>query len=505
MITRRDALASLAAAPLAAAPLTAQAPRRKPNLLFVIADDHAGYVLGCQGNKLAETPTLDALAAQGTRFSRHFCNQPVCTPSRQSLLTGQMPSAAGVTTLSTPLDPSKPTIAKQLKSAGYRTGVFGKMHFNQPGRPGLHGFDVCMTEDVINGEWRKLTPQRPVPEDIRTKPQWRPFRDPARIWLNAEKLPFPRYEAGMRSASTVQHACDYMEQNKDNPFALWVSFQEPHSPYDFPIEDAGHFDPSRFVAPRIGPEDAWQIPIIFRDLSPAERQGIAAAYYTSVRYLDRNIGRVLAKLRQLNLEDDTLVVYLADHGYCLGQHGRFEKHCGYDPAMHVPLIIRYPGRVRQGVVNDMTEHIDVAPTILDLLGADPMPVQHGRSLRPYLEAREIAPRDHIFSQYLENEEVFLRTGRWKYIYCSGRRKRTDGYLIDNPTPGRYQRLYDLKADPGEFTDIAPRNPKVVTQLQDLILKRYRATHPDAANEAKTSTREEAMEFYIRPRDAKPSA
>ena len=499
MISRRAALGSLAATTL-----TAQTARsaRKPNLLFLIADDHAGYVLNCNGNTFAETPNLDSLAAHGTRFAHHFCNQPVCTPSRQSLLTGQMPSAAGVTVLTTPLANDKPTLARQLKSAGYRTAVMGKMHFNQPGRPGLHGFDVCMTEDVITREWQKRTPTRPVPPDIRTKPRWQPFRDPARIWLNAESLPYPRYEADMRSTFLARQACDYLEENKNNQFALWVSFQEPHSPYDFPIEDFAYYDRNRFTVPRVGPEDAWQVPIIFRDLSPEERQGIAASYYTSVRYLDRNLGIVLNKLKQLNLEEDTLVVYLADHGYCLGQHGRFEKHCGYDPAMHVPLIIRYPGRVRKGAVTDMTEHIDVAPTILDLLGVDPLPVQHGRSLRPYLEAKSIKGRDHIFSQYLENEEVFLRTDRWKYIYCSGRRKRTDGYLIDNPTPGRYQRLYDLKSDPGEFTDVAARNTKVVAQLQDLILKRYRSTHPDAAAEPQRSTREEAMEFYIRPRDAK---
>ena len=501
MITRRAAMSSLAAGSLAAQP---RREGRKPNLLFLIADDHAGYVLGCQGNRMAETPHLDELAAQGTRFSRHFCNQPVCTPSRQSLLTGQMPSSAGVTVLQTPLGEDKPTLAKQLKSAGYQTAVIGKMHFNRPGRPGLHGFDMCMTEDVLNRAWQQRKPARTVPESTRTKPPWKPFRDPARIWLNAESLPYPRYEADMRSVYQTQQACDYLEQNRDKQFALWVSFQEPHSPYDFPVEDTGHFDPKRFQAPRIGPEDAWQIPIIFRGLSVEERQGIAASYYTSVRYLDRNVGRVVAKLRELNLEEDTLVVYLADHGYCLGQHGRFEKHCGYDPAMHVPLIIRFPGRARQGVVRDMTEHIDVTPTILDLLGVEAMPVMHGRSLRPYLEARRIAARDHVVSQYLENEEAFARTERWKYIYCSGRRKRSDGYLIDNPTPGRYQRLYDLKADAGEFTDAASRNPKVVRQMQDLILKRYRATHPEAGAEPPGASREDVLDFYIRPRDARPA-
>ena len=105
-------------------------------------------------------------------------------------------------------------------------------------------------------------------------------------------------------------------------------------------------------------------------------------------FLDRNIGRVLAGCRRLKLEDDTFVVYMADHGYDLGHHGRFEKHCGYDQAMRVPLIMRYPGRVRRGVVNAFTEHVDVSATIVDVMSVDPLPVQHGQSLRPYLEGTQ---------------------------------------------------------------------------------------------------------------------
>lgn len=492
MISRRAAVAALAA------PLAGQ--KKRPNFLFLIADDHAGYVMGCAGNKLAETPNLDALAAQGTRFAKHYCNQPVCTPSRQSLLTGQMPSAAGVTVLRTPLSESKPTLAKQFQKAGYKTAVMGKMHFNTPGRPGLHGFEHCLTEDLLNRQWQQRPVKRPVPADVRVKPAWRPFRDSARVWLNAEKLPYPRYDEEMRGTVQARLACQFLDENKDKPFALWVSFQEPHSPYDFPVEDSARFSPKRFPVPRVGPEDAWQVPLIFRNLMDEEKQGIAASYYTSVRFLDKNLGLVLNRIRELGLEENTVVVYLADHGYSLGQHGRFEKHCGYDPAMHVPLIVRWPGHVRSGVVNELTEHIDVAPTILDLMGLDALPVQHGSSLRGYLEGKKTQPRGHVFSQYLENEEVFLRTDRWKYVFCSGKRKRTDGYETDQPTPGRYQRLYDLKADPGEFVDVAAKNSKVVSEMQDLILKRYRATHPEADREPARASKEEAMEYYVRPRD-----
>ncbi len=496
MISRRTVLGGAVSFP---AILRAQ--RRKPNFLFIIADDHAGYVLGCDGNRLARTPNLDALAAQGVRFSRHYCNSPVCTPSRQSFFTGQLPHSAGVTRLPTPLAEDKPTLAKQFLKAGYITAVFGKMHFIRPGVPGMHGLEIACTEDVLTRQWQDQVKPRPVPPEIRTKPPWKPLKDPARIWLNAGKLPYPRYDADMRASFQVRLAEHFLETHKDTPFALWVSFLEPHSPYDFPIEYRDKYSPSEFRVPDVGPEDDWQIPLIFRDLTPEDRRGIIAAYYTSVEFLDRNIGLVLGKLRELNLENDTLVVYTADHGYDLGQHGRFEKHCGYDPALRVPLILRHPGRFRPGVVDAMTEHVDLTSTIRDVMELDPLPVEHGRSLRPYLERRAVESRAHIFSEYLENEEAYIRTDRWKYIYCSGRRARRDGYVVIDPTPGRYKILFDLQGDPGEFHNVAKQHPEVVEQLEQLMLQRFQGTHPDAHNEPRSLTSQEALDWYLRPRDA----
>ena len=219
-------------------------------------------------------------------------------------------------------------------------------------------------------------------------------------------------------------------------------------------------------------------------------------------FLDWNVGRVLNALRRRNLDENTYVVYMADHGYDLGHHGRFEKHCGYDPAMRVPLLMRWPGRIRKGVAGDLTEHVDVTATITDMMQIDPLPVSHGQSLRPYLETgRSSAPRDHIFSEYLENEEAYIRTPEWKHILCSGKRKRTDGYEVANPTPGRYRRLYHLTTDPDEMTDVAAKNANVVDRLESLMLERFRATHPERDAEPQRLSRAEAIEFYLRPRDA----
>lgn len=495
-LTRRSILSGMPALAWRGA-----AQRTRPNLLYLIADDHAAYVMGADGNPRAQTPDLDRLASEGTRFARHFCNSPVCTPSRQSFLTGQLPHAVGVTRLPTPLAEDKPTVAKQLRAAGYKTAVFGKMHFNRPSHPGMHGFEFLMTENDVVKAWSASVNPKAPPGELKGKPQWRPFQDPARIWLNAEKLPFPRYYEDMKGAFIARQAARFLADHRDTPFALWVSFHEPHSPFDFPVEDRARYAASSFTPPRIGPDDAWQIPLVFRDLTDADKRGIIASYYTSAYFLDRNIGVVLAQLRALGLERNTLVVYHSDHGYDLGHHGRFEKHCGYDQAMRVPLLMRLPGRIQPSVVRDLTEHVDVPATILDVLSADPLPDQHGRSLRQYLEGRRVtAPRDYIFSEYLENEEAYIRTGWYKFIFCSGKRAREDGYKTENPMPGRYMRLFDLKEDPGEFTDVSRENPAVVARLKGLLLDRFRSTHRAVANEPKGLSIEEAIEFYLRPRD-----
>jgi len=495
MISRRTLLGSIGAAAVS------RAQRRKQSFLFIIADDHAGYVLGADGNRQARTPNLDALAAEGVRFARHHSNAPVCTPSRQSFFTGQLPHAAGVTRLPTPLADGKATLAQQFRKAGYTTAAFGKMHFNRPGLSGMHGLEIACTEDVLTREWQQQVKPRPVPPDVRMKPPWKPFKDPARIWLNADKLPYPRFEADMRAAFQVGLAEQFLEDHRDKPFALWTSFLEPHSPYDFPIEYRGNYAPGEFRVPELGPEDDWQVPLIFRDLTPADKQGIIASYYTSVEFLDRNIGQVLRKLRELNLDENTFVVYTADHGYDLGQHGRFEKHCGYDPALRVPLLMRYPRRMKPGVVTDLTEHVDLTATIRDLMELEALPAEHGRTLRPYLEGARIEPREHIFSEYLENEEAYIRTDRWKFIYCSGKRARRDGYVVIDPTPGPYRILFDLLADPGEFHNVAGEHPEAVERLETVMLARFRETHPDAHGEPRGLSREQTLDYYLRPRDA----
>lgn len=498
-ISRRTFLDVLVAAPF----VWAAKRDRRPNLLFLIADDHAGHVLGSDGNRLAPTPNLDRLAAESVRFARNFCNSPVCTPSRQSILTGLLPHSAGVTVLQTALSAEKPTIARRLHGAGYKTAAIGKMHWNRPPEAGLHGFELALADRAAYELHQNSVKPKPAPPEIRTKPPWRPFKDPARVWLNAEKLPFPRLDDDMRGTFVARRGIEFLTEHRNHPFCLWLSFNEPHSPFDFPVEDRDALDPAAFPVPRVGPEDPPQIPLIFRDLTDADKRGIIAAYYTSVRFLDRNVGRVLEALKRLNLEENTLVMYTGDNGYMLGHHGRFEKHCCYDPAMRTPLMIRHPAAFRGGrVIRALTQLVDIAPTLFELLGVEPLPVMHGRSLVPLLKGKTASHRDVVFTEYLENEEAAVRTAEWKFIFCSGNRERKDGYKTDNPTPGRYKRLYNLKDDPEEMTNLAGKKEyaPVVEKLQRALLDRFLGTHPEAAQLPKGLSEEEKIEWFLRPRD-----
>ena len=478
---------------------------RKTNLLFLMADDHAGYAMGVDGNPLARTPNLDRLAAQSVRFTRNYCNSPVCTPSRQSMLTGQLPHAAGVTVLRTALSPEKPTVAKQLRAAGYSTGVIGKMHWNRPAEEGLHGFEWAKADQAAYDWHREETKNpRPVPPDVPAKPPWRPFRDPARIWLNADKFPDPGYEEDLRGTFLAGRAAEFLREHRNHPFALWVSFNEPHSPFNFPVEDRERFDPAAFAIPPVGRDDEPLMPLIFRELSAADKRGINAAYYTSVEYLDRNLGRVLRALSDAGLDENTLVVYTADHGYCLGHHGRFEKHSLYEEPTRTPLLFRFPRRLAAGrTIAAMTETVDIPKTILELLEVAPLAVDHGRSLAPLLTGKSATHRAVVFFEYLENEEAAVKTEEWKLIYCSGKRHRQDGYETHDPTPGRYMRLYNLRDDPKELSNLAgrPGHENRTETLQRYLLTRFLTTHPEASRLPIDLSIDAKLDWFLRPRDA----
>ncbi len=495
------ALVGAALAPHAAV----AAPPRRPNVLLIVADDHAAYACGAYGNKQVRTPNIDRLAASGMRFDQAFCNSPVCTASRQSFLTGRYPRTLGVTQLRTALPATENTLAKMLKQGGYATAAIGKMHFNSNLK---HGFDVRL--DTPDHRRRlKEKGAKPLPPGVAVLPPWRPFKDPARVWLNADCLPYGAVDADMAGTWFAEQAVRYLQENKDRPFFLVVGFTEPHSPFHFPVEFRGRHKPESITVPKLGPEDDGQIPAVFRGLSERDTQGITAAYYTSVEFLDRNVGVVLDALRKLGLEEDTLIIYLGDHGYLLGHHGRFEKHCLFFEAVRAPLIIHAPRRdkrrpLRGRGTDALVEFIDIAPTVLTYCG-QPIPATvQGWSLEPLLEGAAVLHRDEVFVEYAENEEAMVRTHRWHFIYGTGKRQRQDGYHTGKPLPGRTVRLYDGMEDPGQATNLAgrPEYAEVVAELTRLLAEHLRRTAREPDLVPRRGGVHAVLEFCLQPRDVK---
>jgi choline-sulfatase len=475
-------------------------PPSRLNVLWICADDHAAYVLGAYGNHRVHTPNLDRLASMGMRFDRAFCNSPLCTASRDSFITGRYPRTIGVTQVGTPLPAGERTLAHELRAAGYDTAAIGKMHFNSTQ---TYGFDTRVDLGLYDLEIEKRG-KRPIPQNVECQGPWNPFVDPARVWLNAANRPYAAVDADMGATYFVDQAAHFLAEQRRKPFFLMVSLYEPHSPFYFPVEDRGRFDPATFPVPEVGPEDEGQIPAVFRELKPDEKQGIAAAYYTSVEFLDREVGRLLAALESSGHAQNTLVIYTADHGYLLGQHGRFEKHCSYEEAIRAPLLIRCPGPKRVGgTTTALVELVDLFPTVLDLCGVKiPANVQ-GKSLTPLLTGQATRHRTEIFVEYAPNDEAAVRDERWKLVFERGQRHRADGYDPELPLLGRTIRLYDLQADPAEMHNVAglPENASRVRHMLGLLADHLQATAREPRLVPKTVDPMEILDFCVQPRDA----
>jgi len=422
--------------------------RKRPNLLLILTDDQSAFTLGLAGNQRGATPNIDRLARQGVSFNHAYCNAPVCTPSRQSLITGKLPHAVGVTRLETPLPENARTLGHWLGANGYRTAAIGKMHFNGSSR---HGFETR----IDNEDWLAHLEQKP-PEGGNHQRPWRPFLDPPSVWLNAQCLDAGLPLESMESTYFVDQAIEYMSRESEKPFALVVSFYDPHAPFRFPREWLGRFRPREFSVPPISQKDRREQPKVFQSLTDDDFLGIQAAYYTSVSFVDHQIGRLIKSLDDQGLSSQTLVVFLSDNGYLLGQHGRVEKHCFYEPAVCVPLVVRWLGHLPSGKqIESLVELVDLFPTVCHLLGTPSPSTLHGIDLVPIIQGTPgVSAREAVFSEYLENEEAMIRTSRYKLIVGTGRRQRKDHMQPADPPSGPYQRLFDLERDPDETTDLS---------------------------------------------------
>ncbi len=503
-VARRVAALAIVVTSLCAAVVQAGDVPRRPNVLVICADDHAAYMTGAYGNAQVRTPHLDQLARAGLRFDAAYCNSPVCTASRQSFLTGRYPRSIGVTRLQTALPESELTLADVLGGAGYRTASIGKMHFNSPLE---HGF-ALRVDHAEYRQWLRGLPEELLPAGVEVQPAWKPFRDPARIWLNSRCLPVGQSDARMDGSYFAEQAGQYLRQPSQQPYFLMVSFYQPHSPFQFPLEYAARHSADEFRVPRLGPDDARQVPAVFRDLTDAEKQGIAAAYATSVEFLDACVGRVLGALEASGHADDTLVVYLGDHGYLLGHHGRFEKHCSYEQAVRVPLLMRWPGRTQPASTTDaMVELVDLSPTLCAACPVAAPEAMQGRSLLPLIAGQTNRHRDHVVVEYAQNDEVMIRDARWKLGYERGAQRRTDGYDTGLPLERHWLRLFDLQSDPDELHDVAHQaaHGEVIARLRDTLLAHLTSTARQPELVPQGADPLTVLDFCVQSRDVGPPA
>lgn len=467
------------------------------NVIFILGDDHRAEAIGAYGNKIVKTPNLDRMAARGTRFTRAFANSPVCSASRQSLLTGKYPHATGVSLLTSALPEQQVTLADHLLNFGFKTAIIGKNHFNNDLN---HGFDL----KIERKDYMKHlveNPPAPIPASVKTRPTWRPFKDPADVWLNAEGLPSALHNEDEAGTFYARKAIDFVNQNKNERFCLFLGLEEPHSPFNFPIEFAGRHAARDMTLPTGSDEDNMWVPEIFKGLTDDQKKGIMASYYTSVEYLDKNVGLLLDVLDKEGLTESTLIVYLGDHGYLLNDHKRFEKHMMWEQAVNAPLIIQAGGKFGKNKVETaLTEFVDLVPTAIAALGVSPLDGIHGKSLIPLLKGKGKKVRDFVFSEYLVDNTAMIRTEKWKYIYSTGRADLGLGYATGNPPTGVLHRLYRIDIDPNETKNVAnlPANKKVLATLQDTLLQVFKKTHPLAGTVPEAWTTDQKLAAYCEP-------
>ena len=481
----------------------------KLNILLITSDQQHWNTLG-RSNPEIQTPALDKLASQGTTFTRAYCPNPTCTPTRSSMITGKYPSQHGAYSLGTKLPESEATVGERFQAAGYRTALIGKAHF-QPLQsteeyPSLEAYPTLQDLDFwadFDGPFygfdhielaRNHTDEAHVGQhyalwmEEKGLSNWRDyFLQPTgkvveqrRRWLIPEQFHYNAWIAERSNALISQyHAAD-------EPFVLWASFFDPHPKYLAPEPWDTMYDPAAVTVPAVTPgehEDsppqlqltqqpnpdfsAWQEPngagchgfhshLHDRD----ELAKDIACYYGMISCMDKYIGQIIDHLDDLGLADNTLVVFTSDHGHYFGQHGLIAKGAfHYDDGIRVPMIARLPGRIpADQVSHNFQSLVDYAPTFLDYCGLDVPAGMTGVSQQELWNGNELGAREHVI---IENRHqpttLHLKT------YIDARYKITLYYNRD------YGEIYDLRDDPGEVRNLW-RDAELRAQLTEAFLR-----------------------------------
>lgn len=399
----------------------------RPNFILIMADDLGYGDIGCYGNREALTPNLDSLAARGLRFTDYHSNGAVCSPTRAALMTGRYQQRAGLEgviyvggeTRQTGLDTSEVTMAEVLKEAGYRTAIYGKWHlgYRKEYNPVHHGFDDF--RGFLSGNIDYISHY-----DNAVIYDW---------WHNLDTL----VEEGYATDLITRHAADFIDRNRDHPFFLYVAHAAPHWPYQ-------------------GREDrADRIPGAEHDPrgSRADRE---AAYREMVGIMDHGIGRILDRVRENGLEENTFIFFCSDNGGVpvLGNNGALRAHKGtlWEGGHRVPAIAYWKGRIDTGVSHQTVISMDLFPTLASLAGIPGS--RNPGTVLPETDGIDLS--GHL----LQGEALAGRTVFWRYRDQRAARKGAHKLVVD----GKDTLLFDLDSDPTESTDISAGYPQIREEL-----------------------------------------
>ena len=476
----------------------------RPNLVFVFSDQQRYDTMRCYGNDWINTPSLNALASESFVFQRAYVTQPVCTPARASIMTGLYPHTAGPILNKMILPHDTKTIAEMV-SDDYLCGYFGKWHLGDEVVP-QHGFEEWVsTEDGNRPEYTRpeyLSRFSTLHEHLVAN-GYLPDVESAGAGIFSADLRSHLPEEFQMASFLGDRAADFIERNKDRPFVLYVSTVEPHSPYDGPFKDL--YDPEELpVGPAFltRPEGASLVnrlraeyftqflmegrdqredPYIMQYAAPDEDltteigwRRLRAHYLGNITLVDRMVAKITGALDRAGIADDTVVVFTSEHGDMMGDHGMLEKRSFYEEASRVPLLMRVPWLSKeQREVAGSVGHIDLVPTLLDLLG-EPVPDHlQGKSLVPALSGEQTLEDNDVFIQWngisAELGDRVLGSPAINRMLALPWRSVVSGGWKLNLCAGDQCELYDLESDPYEMTNLF-NDPSHRDRVRDLAAR-----------------------------------
>lgn len=461
----------------------AAAATNRPNILFIAIDD-LKPALGCYGDTFAKSPNIDKLAQRGMRFDRAYCNQAVCAPSRNALLTGKRPTTLGIYDLGTnfrKVDPDAVTMPQFFKQNGYRAEGMGKIFHVGHGNVGDPvSWSIPFKPAHVVAYAGKATNVVTREEALFANDYSKPIQQLPRgaAYENLD-LPDEAYPDGQLAGQAIERL-RYAKENPETPFFLAVGFVKPHMPFCAPKKYWDLYDPAAIRLPTLRTAPAGAPPYAPQyggelrqyDGVPASgpldeslRRKLIHGYYAAMSYMDAQLGKVIAELDRLDLAQSTIIVLWGDHGYHLGDHGMWNKHTNYEQANRIPILVIAPGVTKPNSKTDsLIETVDLYPTLAELAGL-PAPKFDGSSLVPILRGSGKG-KEAIFHAYPRNPRE-----KGNLI---GRAVRTERYrLVEWKVPGAAKEsadleLYDYETDPSESKNLASEKTDVIAKLRAIL-------------------------------------